>query len=146
MKKFIIAIAFLGIAGISLAAGGENPRAAREFAERFRGAENVRWSNLKDGYICVSFTLNGVRAEGYFNQYAEFVGTARNLFFNQLPITVMQEVNARYSGSEVIEVVEINNAQGVSYKLVLEKGNRKLTIKMDSMGTVIAEQKEKIKK
>ena len=44
----------------------------------------------QDGYICVSGTLNGVRAEGYFNQYAEFVGTACNLFFNQLPITVMQ--------------------------------------------------------
>jgi hypothetical protein len=123
-----------------------DPRAEEAFAKQFAGAQNVKWAKLEDGYLRVTFVLNGIGAETFFNTDGELLGTVRNLFYNQLPLVVMQTVDSKFAGASVIEVKEISNEEGTSYKVVLEEKNKKYSLRLNSFGQITEEQREKIKK
>jgi hypothetical protein len=146
MKNLVVALVVTIAAGFAPAQAGENPKAEKEFAKKFAGAENVHWTKLGEGYSKVSFTLNGIRAESYFDESAELLGTMRNIFYNQLPFLVIQSLSSRFVNAVVIEVTEISNAEGTSYRVVLEKGERKYNVKLDSQGSVTEQQKIRVKK
>jgi len=148
MKKFIFSLALflsLGVAGTFAAEVKEDPRVESMFARHFSGAENVTWSDLEDGMKRVTFTLGGIRTEAYYTADAELLGSARNLFFSQLPLAVMQSINNKYTGAVVIEVVEITNQAGTSYKMVLEQKEKKYTLRVNSIGEILEQQKKKMK-
>jgi hypothetical protein len=149
MKNFIVATATalaIGMSPVFANGSNENPQAAKVFAQQFIGAQNVKWSSLHDGYQKVSFVLNGVAAETYFDAEGELLGTIRNLLYNQLPLAVMQKVSKKFTDGVVLVVNEITNPDGTSYKLTLEQKNRKYDVRLNSLGEVIEVQKEKIKK
>jgi hypothetical protein len=147
VMKNLLTVLFITIAaGFTSAHAGENPSAEKEFEKKFTGAENVRWTKLSDGFSKVSFTLNGIRAESYFDQDAELVGTLRNLFYNQLPLPVMQSLSNHFTNAVVIEITEISNADGTSYKVTLENGEKNYILRMDSRGGIIDQQKIRVKK
>jgi hypothetical protein len=146
MKNLIVAMAVALTAGSVPAIAGENPKAEKEFAEKFAGAQNVKWTELHDGYFKVSFTLNGVRAESYFDENAELIGTVRNLFYSQLPLPVMQSLSTHFANAVVVEIVEVTNLEGTSYKVILEKADKRFNLKLDSQGNVTERQRTKLKK
>ena len=149
MKNLIVSLAVIVTAAFipALANGTDtDPRAEKIFAQQFAGAQNVKWSRLDDGYLRVTFVLNGIGAESYFDRDAELVGTVRNLFYSQLPLAVLQTIGNRFGEASVIEVKEITNVEGTSYKLVFEQKNKKYRVRVDSMGAIMDLQKEKIKK
>jgi hypothetical protein len=146
MKNLVVALLVTIAAGLAPAQAGENPKAEKEFAKKFAGAENVQWTKLSDGYSKVSFTLNGVRAESYFDESAELLGTARNIFYSQLPLPVIQSLSNSFVNAVVIEVTEISNEEGTSYRVVLEKGEKKYNLRLDSQGTVVEQKKIRLKK
>lgn len=125
---------------------GEDPRAERVFAQEFVGAQNVKWTKLDEGYLRVSFVLNGVAAETYFDADGEMLGTVRNLFFNQLPLAVAQSVNKKFTNAVILEVQEITNEEGTSYKLVFEHDSRKYNVRLNGQGDLTSVAKEKLKK
>ena len=146
MKNFIVSLATVLATGLTpVFANGTNddPRAAKIFAKEFAGAQNIKWTRLDDGYLRVTFLLNGVAAETYFDADAELLGTIRNLFYNQLPLPVMQTVNNRFADAVIIDVKEITNPEGTTYKVTLEQKGRKYNIKLDSLGQVTGKQKLK---
>ena len=146
MKNFIVSLATVLATGLTpVFANGTNddPRAAKIFAKEFAGAQNIKWTRLDDGYLRVTFLLNGVAAETYFDADAELLGTIRNLFYNQLPLSVMQTVNNKFADAVIIDVKEITNSEGTTYKVTLEQKGRKYIIKLDSLGQVTGKQKLK---
>jgi len=146
MKNFIVSIATVLATGLTpVFANGTNddPRAAKIFAKEFAGAQNIKWTRLEDGYMRVTFLLNGVAAETYFDADAELLGTIRNLFYNQLPLSVMQTVNNRFADAVIIDVKEITNPEGTTYKVTLEQKGRRYNVKLDSLGQVTGKQKLK---
>jgi len=149
MKNLIVSLALVLIAGVipALAHGTDtDPRAEKVFAQKFTGAQNIKWTRLEDGYLRVTFVLNGIAAESFFDRDAELLGTVRNLFYSQLPLTVIQEINNKFGETSVIEVKEITNSDGTSYKVVFELNNRKYSVRLTSLGEILDVQKEKIKK
>ncbi len=150
MKNFIVTLSFiLAVAGTTqvLANGTpDDPGTKETFAQKFAGAENIKWSKLADGFEKVAFTLGGTRAEAYFSNDGELLGTVRNIFYSQLPLPVMQTVSSRFATSPIIEVKEINNSEGVSYRVILEHKDKKYNLKLNSQGDIVEQQKEKIKK
>ena len=146
MKNLVVALVVVITAGFAPVQAGENPKAEKEFAKKFVGAENVQWTKLSDGYSKVSFTLNGVRAVSYFDESAELLGTIRNIFYNQLPLPVIQSLSTRFANAVVIEVAEISNIDGTSYRIVLEKGEKKYNLRLDSRGDITEQRKIKLKK
>jgi hypothetical protein len=149
MKNLIVSLAALFVTAMTplLAhATDTDPRAEKIFAKQFAGAQNIKWTKLTDGYLSVTFVLNGIGAETFFNADAELIGTVRNLFYNQMPLVVMQTVDNKFTGASVIEVKEITNSDGTCYKVVLEQKNRKCFLRVNSLGQITELQKEKLKK
>jgi hypothetical protein len=149
MKNLIVSLTALFVTAATpvLAHATDNdPRAEKIFAKQFAGAENVKWMKLNDGYLGVTFVLNGIGAETFFDADGELAGTIRNLFYNQLPLVVMQTVDNKFKAAVVVEVKEITNAEGTHYKVVLEEKNKKYTIRVNSLGQITDVQREKLKK
>jgi hypothetical protein len=149
MKNLILSFAIVLVTGLTpaLAHAVENdPRIEKVFAQQFAGAENVKWTTLDDGYQKANFTLSGIRVEAIFSKEAEFLGAVRNLFYNQLPLAVMQNIGNKFAGAAIIEVKEITNNEGTSYRVVLEQKNKVYTLKLNSQGDITDQEKEKIKK
>lgn len=150
MKNLILAIAIVvsasGVNPVHAHTANTDPRTEKVFAQKFAGAENIKWTKLGQDYQKVSFTLGGARAEAYFSSNGEFLGTVRNLFYNQLPLVVMQTIDSRFANAVIIEVKEINNNDGTGYRLILEHKEKKYNIKLNSLGDIIDQQKEKIRK
>jgi len=149
MKNLIVTVSLVCIAGITQAfahPAGNDPVKKQEFAKKFAGAENVKWISLADGYEKVAFTLGGTRAEAYFNSDGEFLGTVRNMLYTQLPLLVMQTVSNRFTDATIIEVREINNSEGTNYRVILEHKDKKYNVRLNTLGEITEQQKEKIKK
>jgi hypothetical protein len=144
MKNLIVSLATVLVTGVTpaLANGSDrDPRFEKAFTQNFTGAENIKWAQLEDGYKSVFFTLNGVGVEAFYNRDAELVGTARNLFYNQLPLLVIQSVNNKFKDAVVLEAKEITNGDGTQYKITLEEGDKTYLVKVGSGGNITDKQR-----
>src|SRR5215831_7134388 len=149
MKNLIVAVTTLIATAVTptLAHASDiDPRAERVFAKQFAGAQYVKWNTMEDGYLRVTFVLNGIGAESFFNEDGELLGTVRNLFYNQLPLLVMQSVDSKFAGSSILEVKEITNDDGTNYKVILENNGKKYTLKLNSLGQITDSEKQKLRK
>lgn len=148
MKNLIVSLAMLVTLGVSssFAAGpGEDPTVKALFAQQFAGAEHVKWTSLQEGIFKATFTLGGIRTEAYYSETGELLGTLRNLFYSQLPLSVMQTISNKFKDGVVIEIMEITNPGGTSYRVVLEQKEKKVTARVNSIGEVTDLEKRKMK-
>jgi len=148
MKNLFVTLSLVLTTGITPLLANEthsDPRTEAVFLKQFSGAENVKWTKLEEGFEKVAFTLGSVRVEAYFTNEGELAGSVRNLFFNQLPLTVMQAVNNKFEGAVVVEAREINNADGTTYRVVLEQKEKKYNLKLNSRGEMLEVSKMKKK-
>lgn len=147
MKNLILSLSVVLVTGVTPVLATEqfdaDPITEAVFAKKFSGAENVKWSQVDDGHKKVSFTLGGIRAEAFFSADGELLGTVRNLFYSQLPLVVIQAVNNRFDSPVIVEVKEITNLDGTSYKIVLEQKSRKYNVKVNGSGDVVESTKVK---
>jgi hypothetical protein len=140
MKKFILSLSLLLSAGLStvFAAAGPNPdeQVLNLFKKEFTAAENVVWSKQGD-YDKAIFLLAGYRVVAWFNpQTAQLEGSIREIFFDQLPLIVMTAVDRRFPEADISNVKEINNAEGTSYRILLDSKNKKYSIRVGSAGNI----------
>jgi hypothetical protein len=111
MKKTLVTLfAFLTIGiTISLAGPGTNvdPKILSAFQKEFSFAKNVKWE--EEGNLArVIFSLNDQGITAWYNSDAELVTTARNILYNQLPISVMRSLDKEYEGADIFGIVEIS--------------------------------------
>jgi hypothetical protein len=139
MKKMILSLSLLVTAGLSAVYANEDPGPDQEvlelFKKEFSSAQNVSWSRQGD-YDKATFVLAGRRAIAYFNPEGELEGSVRDLFYDQLPLTVMTAVDKRFADAEIIDVREINNAEGTHYKIRLKAKTKKYSVKVNSSGSI----------
>jgi hypothetical protein len=144
MKNLILSVAVIFMTGVTpLLANGTQDDPKTVFANQFTGAQNVRWTELEDGYQRVFFTLNGTGVEALYSPEAELMGTIRVLFYTQLPLRVMQTIENKLADAVVIEVREITIGDSTTYKILLEQKNKKYSLKIDSRGDILEKQKVK---
>ena len=147
MKKFFLVLSLSLAVVLTTAAhpvAKENPRAEKAFQKMFAGASHVNWSEVKEGFLKVSFVWGGHQVVAFFDRDAQLVGTIRGLFFKELPLSVTKAVTERFSNPVVLEVNEICNEEGIRYALVLEHKDKKYNVSLNSFGDVVS--KERIKK
>ena len=140
MKKIILSLSLLVTAGLSTVFAARDPNPDEQvlslFKKEFTAAENVIWSRQGD-YDKATFLLAGYRVVAWFNpQTAQLEGSVREIFFDQLPLSVMTAVDRRFEGAEISNVKEINNSEGTSYRILLNAKNKKYTIKVSSGGNI----------
>src|SRR5882724_12554532 len=99
MKKIILGLSMLMTVGITSAFANDeikvNDKVLPSFGKDFTFAKNVQWHE-EGGYLKARFTISDMLTEAYYTEEGEFLGCARNLLFQQLPLTVMREFNKHY--------------------------------------------------
>ena len=146
MKKIFlllpVLLAFASLTAFSRFNNDVDPRAEQLFKNEFAGASNVVWSKTGN-FLMASFTWGDRQTVAYFNADAELVGCIRELFFNQLPLTVMRTVEKNFKDAIILQCMEITNDDGASYKLFVEYKNNKHEIRLNSFGDIVSNKKIK---
>ena len=138
MKKFLTLSLALAVAFTAAFANDDltvNEKVLAAFKKTFASAQSVNWTE-SEGLYKASFLLGDHRAEAYFNEQGELEGCVRDLFYVQLPLVVMTSIDQRFPDAAVIDVREINNTEGTTYRLTIETKGKKLRIKTDGSGNI----------
>ena len=147
MKKIILGLSMLMTVGISSAFANDeikiNEKILTSFGKDFTFAKNVQWRE-EGGYMKARFTISDMLTEAYYNEDGEFLGSARNLLFDQLPLSVIHEFNKRFDETSVLNIIEITNTEGTSYRIWLEKDEKKIKLNASATGEISI--LEKVKK
>jgi hypothetical protein len=137
MKKIFLSLSLIvTVATASFAndVRDPDPEVKEVFKKEFPGAQNVVWSE-QDGFYKATFILANHRTIAYFDRDYELAGCIRDIFFDQLPITVMKAIDKKFPNADFCEVREITNADGTSYILTAEQDNKKYKVKITSEGS-----------
>src|SRR6186713_3580706 len=109
-KTFVTLFALLTIGiRVSLADPITNvdPKILSAFQKEFSFAKNVKWE--EEGNLArVVFLLNDQGITAWYNSDAELVTTARNILYNQLPISIIRSLEKKYAGADLFAITEIN--------------------------------------
>jgi hypothetical protein len=119
-----------------------NDKVLSSFGKDFIYAKNVQW-RAEGGYLKARFTISDMLTEAYYSEEGEFLGSARNLLFGQLPLSVMHEFNKRFDEASVLSVIEISNDNGTSYRIWLETADKKIKLNASSNGDIVVLEKTK---
>lgn len=147
MKQFFLSFALIATVAIAAAARPvptEDPLVEKAFRQLFTGASNVSWSKEEGKILRASFLWGEHHTIAYFGNDGELLGSVRNLFFSQLPLTVIRSFNEDFKGHVVLEIREISNDEGTSYSLLTEHKNKNYKLRLNSQGSLIT--KERVKK
>ena len=134
MKKLFLSLSLmLTVAGTVIANDrtNVNEQVATAFKKEFPGASLIEWNKPGEFYKA-TFMLWNHRIEAYFTEDGQLQGSMRSLFYNQLPLAVITSIDKRFEGADILDVNEINSAEGTTYTLLLEVNNNKYSVKADA--------------
>ena len=120
-----------------------NKEIQESFKKEFPNTKALAWIEVGD-FMRATFLLDGQRTEAYFSEDGILQGSVRYLFFSQLPLAVMKAVEKRYVDADPLDVYEITNDEGTSYRITLESQEKKYKIKVDANGNIT--QSDRLKK
>jgi hypothetical protein len=139
MKKIFLFVSFAMIVGMTSAFASNDPTVSpgvqQSFKKEFPSAGYVTWGKYQD-YLKASFVLADHRTEAWFSADGQLLGTIRDLFYNQLPLAVMKEVDKRFPAANISETREVTNNNGTSYKMVVETRKGKFIVTATPDGEV----------
>jgi hypothetical protein len=136
MKKILVTLSL--VVTLSTAFASDilpGPGVEENFKKQFSGASKVEWT-FDGSYYKATFILGGHRAIAYYDAQEEFIGCMRNIFFDQLPLSVMTAVDKRFSDADVLDVVELTSNEGTKYKIILEIKEKKFTVNVGPAGDI----------
>ena len=138
-KTFVTLFALLAI-GITVAFAhpitNVDPKILSAFQKEFSFAKNVKWE--EEGNLTrVIFLLNDQGIVAWYNSDAELVTTARNILYNQLPISVMRSLDKEYSGADILGITEISRNDETYYQIRADRKNKKFLLKASPSGNII---------
>lgn len=140
MKKLFLALSLIAAVVINVSAGipdpGVSEKAKETFKKEFPGADLVNWSSSGEFSKAV-FIYAGYRTEAYFNEEGELQGSARNIFYNQLPMAVTKTVEKRFENPDPVEISEITLQNSTRYAIRLDAGNKRYMAHIDAGGNII---------
>jgi hypothetical protein len=122
-----------------------DPNVEETFKKEFPGAQSVTWGS-QEGFQKVTFILAGHRMIAYFDQKDELAGCMRDIFFDQLPITVMKALDKKYPKADFSEVHELTNSEGTSYLVTVDHEQKKYKVRVSPDGNFTSIEKLTAKK
>lgn len=146
MKKIVVTLLALLTIGITVTLAGPatnvDPKILSAFQKEFSFAKNVKWE--EEGNLArVVFLLNDQGITAWYNSDAELLTTARNILYNQLPISVMRSLDKEYSGADILGITEISRNDETYYQIRADKRGKKLLLKANPSGNIIVLKKIK---
>jgi hypothetical protein len=137
-KTFSILFAFLIICSTALIAGERadvDPKILSAFQKEFSFAKNAKWE-VKGNLTQVNFLLNEQGVTAWYNSDGELVITARNILYNQLPISVIRTLEKEYAGADLFGITEVNHDNETYYQLRADGKSKKFLLKASPSGNI----------
>jgi hypothetical protein len=137
-KTFLSLLAFLIIATSAVTASERadvDPKILSAFQKEFSFAKNTKWE-VKGNLTQVNFSLNDQGVTAWYNSDAELVTTARNILYNQLPISVIRTLEKEYPGADLFAITEVNRNNETYYQLRADGKSKKFLLKASPSGYI----------
>jgi hypothetical protein len=149
MKMFLFSVALAAALSGSVSSQAQSaaPPSAivKAFQNNFSDVQQVQWEALSGtGVYTADFEYRGERVRAYFGTEGGFLGTARNIPVNQLPILASRELAQRYPGARVSEVSELSLQDGVDYYITVSTAKGNLILKATGTGELTVHQRQKV--
>ena len=137
-KTFSALLAFL-IIGISAVMANErpdvDPKILSAFQKEFSFAKNAKWE-IKGNLTQVNFLINDQGVMAWYNSDAELVTTARNILYNQLPISVIRTLEKEFAGADLSGITEVNRNNETYYQIRADEKSKKFLLKASPSGNI----------
>jgi hypothetical protein len=139
MKKTFVTLFALLTIGITISLAdlitNVDPKILSAFQKEFSFAKNVKWEE-EGNLVRVNFLLNDQGIVAWYNSDAELVTTARNILYNQLPISVMRSLDKEYKGADILGITEISRYDETYYQIRADKLGKKFLLKANPSGNI----------
>jgi hypothetical protein len=146
MKKTILSLLAFLMFGITAVMASEradiDPKILSAFQKEFSFAKNAKWE-VKGNLTQVNFLLNDQVVMAWYNSDADLVTTARNILYNQLPISVIRALEKEYSGADFFGITEVSRNNETWYQIRADEKNKKYLLKASPSGNIIVLKKIK---
>jgi hypothetical protein len=119
-----------------------DPKILSAFQKEFSFAKNAKWE-VKGNLTQVNFLINDQAVMAWYNSDAELVTTARNILYNQLPISVIRTLEKEYGGADFFGITEVERNNETYYQIMADKKNKKYFLKASPSGNIIVLKKTK---
>jgi len=140
MKKIFVSLSFIVTLGLTTVRATDNfdvnSKIKESFKKEFAGATLIKWEKDKD-FQRATFVLYDHLVIAYFNTDGELLGSARNVFFYEVPMAVIKSIGENFAGINPIEVLEVSNTEGTFYRITIEKQNKRYHIKASADGNIL---------
>jgi len=140
MKKIFVSLSFMVTLGLTTVRATDNfdvnSKIKESFKKEFAGATLIKWEKDKD-FQRATFVLYDHLVIAYFNTDGELLGSARNVFFYEVPMAVIKSIGENFAGINPIEVLEVSNTEGTFYRITIEKQNKRYHIKASADGNIL---------
>jgi hypothetical protein len=135
MKKVLFAaLVLLTIATSTFAAPTKvSSIAKRSFQTDFNQASNVIWTAGED-YSKVTFTLNNVRMEAFYEANGDIIGTSKAISLDELPVTAKRSFTKKFSNYNVKEAIRFEGKDDAAYFISAEDDKQLVIVKIDQFG------------
>ena len=137
-KTFSALFAFLIISSIAVMADERadvDPKILSAFQKEFSFVTNAKWE-VKGNLTQVNFLLNDQGVIAWYNSDAELVTTARNILYNQLPISVIRTLGKGYAGADLSGITEVNRNNETYYQIRADEKSKKYLLKASPSGNI----------
>src|SRR6187401_1939712 len=137
-KTFSAFLALLIIVSTAVTASERadvDPKILSAFQKEFSFATKAKWE-VKGNLTQVIFSLNDQGITAWYNSDAELVTTARNILYNQLPISVIRSLDNEYAGADIFGIVEISRNSETYYQIRADKKSKKFLLKASPAGNI----------
>jgi hypothetical protein len=105
------------------------------FHETFPDAKQVKWMEEPNGYE-VSFRQNDILTKVVYDKDAHFVSSLRYYSEKNLPVTIICQLQKKYSGKTVWGVTELSTELSTEYYVKLVDDRNWYTVRSDADGNM----------
>jgi hypothetical protein len=78
----------------------------KQFESDFKDAKNVSWS-ISDLTQKASFVLNDHKMSAFYDLQGKYLGTTKQVDFNDMPFKTIREVSETYKGYSPVSVIQV---------------------------------------
>ncbi len=135
MKQLLFIAALFVSSLVNAADPTISSKVLKNFNKVFAKAEDVSWSII-DNTSVASFEQNHTRTTATFDQKGRVLLVMRYYKSDLLPTNIIDALNVEFGKKEIHGVTEINNNNGVVYKIFLKDNKHYYDVLADSEGNL----------
>ena len=133
MKRKIItlAVAFVLIANTMFAGAVKNmvpESVSYAFNQGFSHAKLIHWDSFGT-YFKATFMQKGETMYAFYSDDAEFMGVAKNVLSDNLPVTLQAEVKTKFQGYWITDLANYEVAGKNGFLITIENADEKIVLK-----------------